>query len=465
MSKPVNISTFAAVKTFCLTLKTLKGMKKLMYLALAFIAIATGFATTPQQKTTGLQSFPEEKKLQIRHLADSLFGVEYVDYDFESCRLYFDTLYGMSDNGACSEIRIGNFVGRNLDEKINNDACAVIKIKGNGNRKASIGVVGCFSEFSYNRAIHDTMPDKFYDCLPGRTVDGINEKGVYIGVNIVPKRIDVSNSGYFCVTGKPDIENAYNTLYLTRFVLDNADGVADAIKKIKERTWYFPRKYPIKDNEYQPFHWMIANKDTSCVLEMQADTIAVLLTTNIKAPSPCTIMTNFSNYLWSTDKYDPLGIGYERYEILQNRYGQLKNRSVTIADMFETMQNVWFSKSFTIPIYDKDFWMTELSSQLITSKYLHHNTELVKCPFFETLMRQYTEQWMDESWWFNDRTSLWYTIHTSVYDIENRTLMIMPHEGGKKKPTDKSNDIFYKFKLGDPLRLSKYSIQKLNSKY
>lgn len=441
-------------------------MKKLIYLAVVLFASTAGF-TACKNNAINLSSIDSKSdtSIPILHLADSLFGVQYEDYNFEECRSYFDSVYSVEEPGACSEMRVGNFVGRNLDYSINNNACAIIEINrktinGKITRYASIGVVGCLKNFTYEYADSGQLRSDLYNLLPGRTMDGINENGVYIGMNVVPIRTDVPNDGYFSEKGKCEIDDAYNALYLTRFVLDNAVNVDNAVELVKTHTWYFPRNYPDAEHKYQPFHWMIADATKNCVMEMQGDSIVTIETKDLLTPSCSTVMTNFSNLLWSQQKYDRLGIGYERFEKLSKLYKDLDKTRFTYIDILQSMQKVWFSNSYTIPIHSNEFWMTELSSDLITSKYLHNNNKIANCPFFETMLTQYTDNWKDEDLWFKSNSNLWFTVHTSVYDIKNRILYIMPHEGSKKKPTDSSNDIFYKFQLDTSKKLS-FEVMKI----
>lgn len=471
MRKPVNISTFAAVKTFCLTLKTIKGMKKLMHLALAFIAIATGFtACTNSVNNVNNREFAsiDNDVVHVLQLGDSLFGLEYVNYDFKKCRQYFDSLYSpkgtLEDFGACSEVRIKNFVGRNLDYYINNNACAVIKIQADkeSGRLASIGVVGCFNEFTYDRAKNDTMPSRFYHCLPGRTVDGINEKGVYIGVNVLPKRpymfgfasIPEEETDFKAYYNTNNLDY-YNALYLTRFVLDNATSVKDAIERIKQHNWYFPNNYPNSGN-YQPFHWMISDGKLNCILEFENGNIVPLFAEgdNLSRPNIATIMTNFSNNLKKQKKMDPLGVGYERYDIIKDKYPPI-DFIPSMDKILEIMKSVWFSNAYTLPFskddYDK-FWLTELSNEYVSSDKLYHKgKEIVDNPLICDAINIYRGHWNDKNRWFRNNTDLWYTVHTSVYDLDNLTLFVLPHEGGKTATDHQPKQIGRKFSLEDKL--------------
>lgn len=55
-------------------------------------------------------------------ITEYLYGVEYDDYDFQSGIAYLDKFKPVY--AGCSETGKGDFVGRNLDWFINNDASA-----------------------------------------------------------------------------------------------------------------------------------------------------------------------------------------------------------------------------------------------------------------------------------------------------------------------------------------------------
>ena len=67
------------------------------------------------------------KDLQVNtRISDNLFGVEYDDFDFEAGVTALEK-YKPASFG-CSEVRKGDFVGRNLDWYINNEASVILKV-------------------------------------------------------------------------------------------------------------------------------------------------------------------------------------------------------------------------------------------------------------------------------------------------------------------------------------------------
>lgn len=411
----------------------------------AFAAVVLGLSAC-----SGNAPVSTSQYMTVHHIGDSIFALQYDDYDFDACRQYFDSQFSGESFGACSEVRKGGFVGRNMDYYVNRNALAIIKVEGKSTdnavlRHASIGVVGCFKEFTYDRAINDTMSIGFYNILPGRTVDGINDCGVYIGVNVVPFREDLAATGSYDV---PDDEGRYNALYLTRFVLDNAESVDHALALIGQHKWYFPHDYP-HHGDVQPFHWMIADSEKNCVLEFENGAPVVLSACGdeINAPSVSTIMTNFSNNLWKDGILDREGIGYERWDILHDNYACDQEPSVD--SMFNLMQQVWFSNAYTnsCTLEDhSDFWFSELADSSISiTKLYKKGDEYIKDPADRPSIDDFINTWNDATQWFSDDTELWFTVHTSIYNLHDRQLSITPHEG--RMTRDSQRPIRYQFSL------------------
>lgn len=410
--------------------------KHLLAHMLAIVAIVVGTTACGTRSVKGSAASSKNDTLPIYHIGDSLFALQYYDYNFDSCRAYFDAKYSEPSYGGCSQVRKGDYVGRNLDYSINRNACAIIKMErklnkeGDTIRYASIGVVGCFSPFTYDVAKDKRLvPNSLYHCLPGRTVDGINEKGVYVGVNVVPIRLDISNDGYFSDEAC-DTDHAYNALYLTRFILDSAKSVDHAIELIRSHTWYFPKKYPDTAHEYQPFHWMIADKNTNCIFEMENGHFVKIFADKLNSASCGTIMTNFSNNLWKDRKIDSLGIGYERWDSLHANYDNVKDGQ----DMFNLMKSVWFSNSYVLPctLSDHDkFWFTELSDSLHHADRLYHKGDSIFNLQDSAIIKSityYRDLFKQSGNWYTDTTHIWFTVHTSLYHLDNLSLCVVPHE-------------------------------------
>lgn len=370
------------------------------------------------------------KDLQVNtRISDNLFGIEYDDFDFEAGVAALDK-YKPASFG-CSEVRKGDFVGRNLDWYINNEASIILKVNASESRYASIGIGGCFPLFTNELAASGEY-DPIYEILPMFTTDGINEKGLYVGVNVMPTgetSFDKEkwNSGAWgngAAMTNPGAEKSYCTMYMVRFLLDNAASVEEAKTLVESSNWYEPSGFP-HDGQSQAFHWLVCDASSSMVLEFIDNQPYFTETDKVNEPSFATIMTNFTNRLYADGIMQKSGIGYERWDILAAGYPAAAESFEGIADLMKT---VWYSNFYTTPAGDPNFFMTDLDG-VHPSWDVYHNAALWDDPEWLSYVARTKEKWNDPSFWHTDDTSLWYTTHTSVYSISGRELMVLTHEG------------------------------------
>lgn len=371
-----------------------------------------------------------------------LYGVEYDDYDFDGCAKLFEKRF-LSKPASCSEVRNGNFVGRNLDWYINTDASAVIRVNAKQGdtfgttRYASIGVVGSCSQFSDSLASTGEYND-VYQVLPLATVDGINEHGVYAGVNVTATGETSFDKttwephayGHGAAMTNPKSDKKFSVTYLVRVILDHASSVADAKELIKSINWYEPQGFPTA-GQSQAFHWLISDSISSCVVEFLDNKVYFNDAPSITEPSFGTIMTNFNNTLLNPDYaqtpiYQHFGAGYERWDILAKNY-----KSVNSAEtMQKLMSRVWYTTAYTKDIDDPEFLHTEYATDTYSAEdmYLNHEKMLAD-PAYREFLEGAKAKFNDKSLWHVANSPLWYSTHTSVYDISARQLHLLVHEG------------------------------------
>lgn len=364
-------------------------------------------------------------------IADYLYAIEYDDYDLEANIDHTNKAY-FPGYAACSEVRKGNFVGRNLDWYMNNDAAAIIRMNHTGSHYASIGMVGCCPDFS-NALAKSQEYDDVYKFLPFNTTDGVNEKGLYIGVNVMPTgetSFDPSTwesyaYGHGAAHTNPSSSMHYSVYYLVRIVLDRAGSVEEARKLIDGIDWSEPVNFPAEGYS-QAFHWLICDANQSVVLEFMDNKAVYTAAPSINEPSLGTIMTNFTNCLMEKGIIQKCGSGLERWDILNENYASTPE---SFEGMQELMEKVWFSNTYTIDPSSHDFWFTEWYDLGYSSAYLYKNYELCENTEFCDMVRKNLSAFNNPAYWHADDSPLWYTTHTSVYDIKSKTLTVLVHEG------------------------------------
>ena len=366
---------------------------------------------------------------------DYLYGIEYDkhhDYDFEKGTKEFAKMNPASP--GCSEARKGSFVGRNLDWYINQEASAIIKVAHTDKHLASIGMVGCSPKFSEELAQSGNY-DEIYEILPLFTCDGINEKGVYVGVNVMPTGETSLDSTHW-QSGKWGIgaanthlgaDKSYCTTYLVRYILDHATSVAHARQLIDAVNWFEPYGFP-SPGASQAFHWLICDKGTSMVVEFLDNKVHYIVSNRVNEPSYATLMTNFTNTLMKeANLVQTTGIGYERFNVLENAYAQTEE---SLDGMLNLMKKVWFTNTYTKEYNSDDFWFTEYTCAALPSPLLYSEGAAIwKDSYFVAVVNKNKTQFNDPSQWHTPNTSLWYTTHTSVYDLDKLEMRVLTHEG------------------------------------
>lgn len=367
-------------------------------------------------------------------IADYLYGVEYDTYDFNACKHYFDSLYIPADAG-CSEVRRGCFVGRNLDWYFNGNAAAIIKVNHSDNHFASIGMVGCFPQFSNEVAESGAYSD-VYRYLPFKTEDGVNEHGLYVGINVVPtgETSPEVSSWHYGTYGigaahtNPGAEMTCAVNYLPRILLDRARNVDEAKRIIASIDWTDPLNYP-HAGETQSFHFLICDPDHSVVLEFIDNKPCYIEATSVTDPGFGTIMTNFNNALWHRGIMQYNGCGYERFELLYRNYLDTANFPDNFLGMQRMMESVWYTNFYTTPIDSLDSWLTEAACSEIPAPLLYHNYQILRDPYVRNFIQSMIDDFNSRRTWHADDCPYWISTHTSIYDLSTRQLRVLVHEG------------------------------------
>lgn len=414
--------------------------KELFFIStVATCIVAATLTSCSKDESSAIENKPTEC---IAKYNDNLYGVEYDDYDLKACIELSESMYGGIGPAACSEVRKGNFVGRNLDWYVNRDLSAVIRVNAKGTpsddnfytaRYASIGMVGAMPEFGIDHVKNTTEYLPVYEQLPMATGDGINENGVYIGVNVTatgetsmdPAKWKDHQWGLGAAYTNPASDKKLCVTSLVRIILDRAKSVDDAISIVKSINWYEPINFPTA-GATQAFHWLICDKNTSCVLEFIDNEPVFVKTTNVNEPSLATIMTNFNNYLMKDGIIQDHGIGYERFDLLHDSYASTPE---TAEGMQKLMEKVWYTKSYTMSVDEPGYWATENPNPYFTAPQMYKHPEILKDERFLQVVNYNLADYNNRDSWHTLDCPVWYTTHTSVYDLTTHSLSVKLHEG------------------------------------
>ena len=370
---------------------------------------------------------------QLKLIADHLYETAISDdYDWGT------ETTPVSDAFSCSAIQIGQYRGRNYDwYYADTDLCVVHTTATENRPHASVGV----ADMSF---IEDADGNIQEDRIPFVTVDGINDAGVCVQVNVMP----YGENGQLVHTAATDDDLGGE--HVTRFILDFAGSVDEAVELLKQKDIYSAF------GTEEELHWMVSGpasgEDSSVktvVLEVFPDGLHV----TDKFVNDIPVMTNFnvSNFDGSAESVG-WGLGYERWQILCENASQASS----VMGTFDLMEKVFFSKMYDL--YGDRFWYSEYALTNLSDYYSEDdlksildeevynsfmetaggvyylpslwdgetviNGDISKTGIIAPVVEKVAEKYNNQ----NLGTDLWITVETSVYDLENLTLDLSVRE-------------------------------------
>lgn len=412
-------------------------MKRYLKIAATLIMATCLFSCREEVDKTEYYTFSETSH---DNTAEVTWNPE--DFDFDTANAYytenFSELIESGNVGACSSWRNGNYHGRNLDWLQGDFGCLIIKMpKGGRVRHSSVALLNAVSVINrqFLKEGRFTGNDKY---LPAVVVDGINDAGVAININIVPH-----------VAGTPYIQDGDLTSQcVVRYVLDNAGSVDEAIKLLEGRR-ISQDLIALADDET---HYMISDKHSTAVVEFDGYDMVV---TRFESKgngyySPegnPAIMTNMYDYAierWGFKTQElfenhPLAMGVERWETIRNQYDKA---AASVDSNIGIAKSVWYFQNFMV---DKVLWYSENAIPSSYGKdaagwYYMDDEERVSCNDHFSAQNGYWKAAMEKYWSDYDTiygvlpdphvedNPFWETSHTVIYDLDAKKGYLIPFE-------------------------------------
>lgn len=345
-------------------------------------------------------------------IEDFLYEITYGNIDYQYAYSYFKA----SDLGGCSAIRNGNFFGRNFDWLYNNQVQFVVHTPSSLSHYGVLGVSGIIPDIDKSNVDNDEIivdGVDMFKLVPFYLLDGVNEMGVFCTHNIVP--LDNISSPTKFIYAQKEERDVVSVPMLVRFILDKFANAEEAINYlINYTTIYFPDE--MLDSGYQS-HFMIGDMNSTYVLEFIDGEISIM---NHK------FITNFNitdvtfdkngNILYPPTQFgvDQYGMGLERWDIISSNY----KMSNTMEGMRSLLKQVYFSNA-----YSDDFWYSEIVKEDDDDgNKITVDTLPEKCTLAKEIKQ---EQFQDKD---RDNPKVWITCHSSIYNIQKRTLNITNQE-------------------------------------
>lgn len=349
--------------------------------------------------------------------------------DYQKALQYFKENYKENDISlaSCSAIRKGNFFGRNYDWYYSESVSFVVKKEASSERYASIGMSGGLSSLTKD-IVNSYEWNIMYDILPFFLLDGINEYGVTVSMNVV-----TGDKGKTTGT-HPELQgDEICALMLPSYILDNFKSAQESVNWLLNSAKIYA---PYNETIQEELHFMIADKDNTFIVEFVNNEAKVTETNK-------NYLTNFyldgATYLSdgkiNIDSLPLYSQGIERYNLISENYESLNSSS----DMLDMMRELnytnayntedisnWWKTEFVAPYADKGFPYPNLT--------IHSTTQdFIDCGLLDVIQERFATR-------TRDGINTWQTIHSAVYDINKKQFILLTQE--KDKETLKTFQLF-----------------------
>ena len=379
----------------------------------------------------------------FKQIRPGLFYVEYDDFDFDKAAELTNERYRPS-GPMCSGIRKGDCIGRNSDVYAGFDTVLVMRLSRQCARYSSIGIVTDYFIPTLPDMLGRQEKDSTYYILPQLVGDGINEKGVSIMMFMIPNGEASENKsnwggrewGRSAAYTNPSAAKTYNTMLLTRLVLDNAANVDEAVELVKSVNWFDPDRFSSSGNAGS-LKWLLADSEKSAVIECIDNEMKIQVTQDIGRPSPCTLSTNFSTFLFSKGIIQDGASGYERYDQMLELYSKEDDSADGLKRI---LKSVSMPEKYSRDISDKYFFATDYlwcespSGRHFTSTELYRGDAKQDPDFLETVNLE-KSRYFDKS-----PRPVSVTVYTTIYNLKEKSVRLLYRE-------DVNDDIWYEFNL------------------
>ena len=317
----------------------------------------------------------------VRPLPPYLHYLEFDDVYIEDARAWYAQHDHEQNAGGCSAVRIGNDFGRNYDLTYDEMPEFVVRVSSKDGRHASVGVANVRTDLTEEIVCSGSF-STLYRVLPGRVVDGINDAGVVVAVNVIPRD----------ETKDPEHGETRNLhpFEVVRHVLDNYASAEEAAEYVADH-YYIPEESP------DSYHWMIADANGTFLVE------------DGRSLQGSTVRSSVSNYRISTT--DEYGSGRGRRSILES--AESVEQALSLARYTNAYEAGW-------PWPDEFAGMTDEHGKIPYSDpdRLRAWADTYVTPLLDPVTRKPRAR----------GNGCWQSVHSSIYDLTNRTLRIAVQE-------------------------------------
>lgn len=369
-----------------------------------WIQTKEGFYFSPDYATTKTGEFfkftwgTDNNELQQK--TDKwLSSLTYYNYDYEWAYKYLKEHYWPI--GGCSSVHKGNIRGRNYDWYYDNHPTFLIRTPATNGRHATIGIGAGRDEFDKAYLESGKLGTPF-KLLPFRVLDGVNDAGLVVNVNVCQIYDDNGNIDLTNVTNK---ENpAMPAMMMTRYLLDYCSNIDEVIAFANKTNIFMANS----EGFVEEFHYMISDTTGRTIVLEWKDNEPVITDANI--------MTNFKLCGETGRDY---GNGYERRQIVQSMYDDIE----TAEDMLNVMKTIWYDNAYKSFKEQRDIqWYSECNGKGVWDGKIIDLHQGMPVESYQKIIEKMIEMYDCRS---RETAETWQTVHTSIYDMDNKKLSII----------------------------------------
>lgn len=215
-------------------------MKKLISMFFAILLVVT----------TCVSCIKEEKQVAIKEIAPYIYEAEtYTKLDYKTAEAFYARNYDKW-GGGCScvakNLDDGRVIfGRNMDLDISNKCAYVVRTACKDKYK-TIGLAYTFRDYSpdYEDVKENGLPSEFGKILPFICDDVMNEKGLFIEVNMRNGEVWPGGQDKFACSGTNSFSKERVYMFgIPRYIGENCATVEEAVKLAKTLNVYSEEKY------------------------------------------------------------------------------------------------------------------------------------------------------------------------------------------------------------------------------
>lgn len=374
--------------------------------------------------------------MELNKVEDRLYDAYFNKLDYPFAYEYFKN-QSLNINAGCTALVKNNIFARNFDFIYNEAAQFIVKTPAINNRYATMGICAGIDKLT-DEFIAVNKQDEIYKIIPFAIVDGINEHGLTATVNVVPN--DKGNTE----ASTPDVQTKLTICnsMLIRYMLDHFKTAKEAAEYVRDYVSVYNSR-TTSEMKYEA-HFMISDgKDTYIIefthnhnvitkIDVELDNNTALILSNFyysdvtlnPAGEPYPGITYYpaindeEHNAFKTNNVSLIGSGLERFAIARQIYN---TQSTPEAILNKMTTDLKYTNAYTGGTEIGE-WYTEFVG--INNLTVESNPE------------DFTEALEDAQYKYQNRSrdpesefyGTWHTVHTSIYDIENKTLKLVVQE-------------------------------------